>query len=126
MVVPIAHKVNLTHLDEIHGRQGTAGQFLQGDAYPAVARTLMEGFEIGVKLLRFAETVLRAAESHRPNVLADYLYDLAQTYSSFYQNLPVLKSGEGVRESRLRLSDLTARTMRQGLDLLGIETMERI
>ena len=68
----------------------------------------------------------RAAENFRPSQLADYLFDLAQSYSSFYQNLPFLKADEGVRESRVRLCDVTARTLRCGLDLLGIETPARI
>jgi arginyl-tRNA synthetase len=67
-----------------------------------------------------------AAENYRPNILADYLYDLAQAYSSFYQNVPFLKADEGIRESRIRLCRLTASVLRQGLDLLGIETPDRL
>ncbi len=78
------------------------------------------------RLLRFPSVVLRATQLYRPSILADYLYDLAQTYSSFYQNLPFLKAEEGVRESRIRLCGLTARTLRTGLELLGIETPDRI
>ncbi len=81
---------------------------------------------LAIKLLRFPEAVLRAAEHYRPNLLADYLFDLAQAYSTFYQNVPFLKAETGVRESRVRLCDITARTLRCGLHLLGIETPERI
>ena len=81
---------------------------------------------IAVKLSRFPAAVHAAAANYRPNILADYLYDLAQIYSSFYQNVPFLKAEEGVRESRIRLCRATAATLRQGLDLLGIETPERI
>ena len=81
---------------------------------------------LAVKLLRFPAAVLGAAENYRPNLLADYLFDLAQAYSSFYQNVPFLKAAADVRESRVRLCDITARTLRRGLDLLGIETPERI
>ena len=81
---------------------------------------------LGIKLLRFPDVLERAAENFRPSQLADYLFDLAQAYSSFYQNLPFLKADEGVRESRVRLCDVTARTLRRGLDLLGIETPARI
>jgi arginyl-tRNA synthetase len=59
-------------------------------------------------------------------LLADYLFDLAQLYSRFYQNVPFLKADEGVRESRVRLCNLVARTLRTGLQLLGIETPDRI
>ena len=81
---------------------------------------------LAVRLLRFPEAVIHAAETFKPNLLADYLYDLAQTYSTFYQNVPFLKAEEGLRESRVRLCELTMKTLRQGLSLLGIETPERI
>ncbi len=81
---------------------------------------------LALRLLRFPDTVASACESFRPNYLADYLYELAQVYSTFYQTVPFLKAEEGVRESRVRLCDLVARTLRQGLSLLGIETPERI
>ncbi|MDZ4199642.1 MAG: arginine--tRNA ligase [Kiritimatiellia bacterium] len=81
---------------------------------------------LALRLLRFPTAVLLAAEGFRPNVLADHLYDLAQTYSSFYQNVPFLKAEPGVRESRIRLCEATLRVLRKGLDLLGIETPERI
>ena len=81
---------------------------------------------LAVRLIRFADTLRAAAESYRPNVLCDYLFDLAQTYSSFHQSVPVLKSDDGLRQSRLRLADLTARTLRTGLGLLGIESPDRI
>jgi arginyl-tRNA synthetase len=81
---------------------------------------------LAVKLLRFPDVVVRAAANFRPNQLADYLFDLAQTYSTFYQNVPFLKAEAGVRESRVRLCDITAQTLRCGLNLLGIETPDRI
>lgn len=81
---------------------------------------------LAVRLARFPDVVIRAAASYKPNALADYLFDLAQVYSNFYQNVPFLKADEGVRESRVRLCDVTARILKQGLSLLGIETLERI
>lgn len=81
---------------------------------------------LALQLVRFAPSVVRATELRRPSLLADYLYDLAQTYSSFYQNVPFLKAEEGVRESRIRLCGLVVRVLRQGLTLLGIETPNRI
>jgi arginyl-tRNA synthetase len=81
---------------------------------------------LAIKLSRFPAAVNGAAENYRPNILADYLYDLAQLYSSFYQNVPFLKAEEGVRESRIRLCRVTASVLKQGLELLGIETRERI
>ncbi len=81
---------------------------------------------IALVLSRYPEAVTRAAELSRPSVLADYLYELARTYSSFYQNVPFLKAEPGRRESRLRVSAMVARTLREGLEILGIETPERI
>ncbi len=81
---------------------------------------------LALRLTRFPGTIMRAVELLRPSILADYLYDLAQTYSSFYQNVPFLKAPAGVRESRVRLGGLVASVLRQGLDLLGIETPDRI
>ncbi len=82
--------------------------------------------KLAIKISRFPAAVRAAAENYRPNILADYLYDLAQIYSSFYQNVPFLKAKEGVRESRIRLCRVTAQILKQGLSLLGIETRERI
>jgi arginyl-tRNA synthetase len=78
------------------------------------------------RLLRFADVLGRAANQFRPNLLADYLFDLAQFYSRFYQNVPFLKADEGIRESRVRLCGLVDRTLRTGLNLLGINTPDRI
>jgi arginyl-tRNA synthetase len=81
---------------------------------------------LALKLIRFPEAVLRAAEDYRPSVVTEYLFDLAQAYSGFYQNVPFLKAEEGARESRVRLCGVVERVLKQGLDLLGIETPERI
>ena len=81
---------------------------------------------LAIRLARFPDVIMDAVRACKPNVLCDYLFELAQTYSSFYQNVPFLKAEEGVRESRVRLCELTARTIQQGLHLLGIETLERI
>lgn len=78
------------------------------------------------RLVRFPGIVTRAAAAYKPNIVCEYLFDLAQVYSTFYQTVPFLKADDGVRESRVRLCDLTARVLKQGLDLLGIEAPERI
>ena len=81
---------------------------------------------LAIKLLCFGDVVLAAANAYRPSMLADYLFELAQTYSSFYQNVPFLKAADGVRESRMRLCQIVASVLRHGLSLFGIETPERI
>ena len=80
-----------------------------------------------LKMAQFNEVFQAALGHYRPNLLADYLYELAQLNSSFYQNLPkFLDTDEGLRESRIKLCSLVAAILRRGLDLLGIRTPERI
>ncbi len=78
------------------------------------------------KLAQYGETVPQVLEDFRPNLLANYLYDLASTFHSFFEACPVLKSEGATRESRLALCDLTGRVLRQGLGLLGIGTPEKM
>ena len=61
-----------------------------------------------------------------PNRLCDYLYQLSDKFNKFYENCPVLKSEEPARTSRLMLCDLTAKTLKLGLSLLGIKVLERM
>jgi len=82
--------------------------------------------ELAMKILRLPDVLVRAANAYKPSTVADYLYDLAQCYSSFYQNVPFLKAEEGIRESRVKLCGITAKVLQCGLNLLGIETPNRI
>lgn len=95
------------------------------DAYPLILAEAIER-ELAFKIATFPSTVKKAALTYRPCVLADYLFELSQTYSSFYQRVPFLKAEEGVRESRIRLCGLVALVLSKGLSLLGVETPERI
>ena len=82
---------------------------------------------LGLKLLQYAETVPIVLDDFRPNILANYLYELANTYHSFYEACPVLKAPTPAqRASRLLLSSLTARTLSHGLSLLGIRCPEKM
>lgn len=82
--------------------------------------------ELALKLLRFPETIVRAAESYKPNILADYLFTLSQIYSRFYQSSPVLKADEATRDSRVKLCAMVSTVLGKGLRLLGIRTPRRI
>jgi arginyl-tRNA synthetase len=62
----------------------------------------------------------------RPNILANYLFELANSFHAFYEACPVLKSEEPARSSRLVLCDLTGRVLQRGLDLLGIKVPEKM
>ena len=89
---------------------------------------LSEDAEINLakKLCQFGEIVPQVLNDFRPNVLATYLFELSNGFHSFYEACPVLKSEEPVRSSRLALSDLVARVLQRGLDLLGIKVPERM
>ena len=81
---------------------------------------------LALQLLEFPGAVVRAAEAYKPSVLADYLFQTAQLYSSFYQSSPILKSEDPVRGARLRLCALFGEVLKTGLGLLGIETPSHI
>ncbi len=82
---------------------------------------------LGVRILRLPETLELAAADLKPNVLTDYLFALANEFSTFFEGCPVLKAeSPSRRDSRLALCDLTARTLQLGLGLLGIRTVERM
>lgn len=83
--------------------------------------------ELGNKLLQFSEVLEVVAQKGLPNLLCNYLYELAGTFSAFYEQCPVLTAeSEALKQSRLQLSWLTARTLKSGLGLLGIQTLERM
>ena len=82
---------------------------------------------LSLQLLRFSEALEGVMTEHRPNVLTDYLFATAQTFSTFFQECPVLRAAdEEIRTSRLLLCDLTARVISTGLGLLGIKTCEQM
>jgi arginyl-tRNA synthetase len=82
---------------------------------------------LGVRILRYPEVLELAASELKPNILADYLFDLANALSTFYQECPVLKAESAERrQSRLALIDLTARTLKSGLHLLGIGVLDEM
>ena len=84
--------------------------------------------QLAVKALRFEETLQQVMKDAQPNLLCNYLYELASLYMTFYEACPILKDGvePAQRDSRLMLSIFTSRLLKQGLDLLGIEVMERM
>ena len=97
------------------------------DAQKAKVR-LIEPAELALagKLLDFGDSVQLAAEEYRPHFICNYLFELATLFHRFYELCPVLSSEAAVRDSRLLLSDLTARTLREGLHLLGIDVVEQM
>lgn len=111
------------------------GIFARGGIDPAALRAqagelrLEHPAERGLarELNRFAEALDAVVVDYRPHFLTTYLFNLAERYSTFFENCPVLKAPDNAtRNSRLLLCDLTARIIKQGLQLLGIQVMERM
>ncbi len=95
---------------------------------PKAEITLADAAETALArhLLNFGIMLEAVAEEHRPNYLCNYLYELAGHFARFYENCPVLKAEASTRASRLVLCDLTAQVLKQGLGLLGIETLDQM
>lgn len=125
--------------DKALALEGNSGPYLQY-AYARVCSLLEKAGEangdfaivtpsekrLALQLLEFPGAVVRAAEAYKPSVLADYLFQTAQLYSSFYQNSPILKSEDSVKNARLRLCSLFGEVLKTGLSLLGIATPNHI
>jgi arginyl-tRNA synthetase len=96
-------------------------------ARPAIALSHPAERALAVRLLRLPEVLELAALELKPNIVTDYLFDLANSYSTFFDECPVLKAeSTGRRDSRLALCDLTARTLKFGLELLGIDVVDQM
>lgn len=113
-----------TRVQSIFRKAGVAPESLQA---PVLIASEQEK-ALAIKLLQFSEVLDQVAREALPHLLCTYLYDLASLYMSFYEACPILKEGvePAVRDSRLRLCHLVARTLEQGLGLLGIEVMDRM
>jgi len=96
---------------------------------PAAAQIRLEAPQevaLARHLLNFGIILEGVAEEYRPNFLCNYLFELAGYFTGFYENCPVLKAEAESRASRLAICDLTARVLKQGLEVLGIETLDQM
>jgi len=101
----------------------------EGFSYQSSAISLNQPqeFALAKHLLNFGLVLEAAADEYRPNFICTYLFELAGHFTSFYENCPVLKADSAeMRNSRLVLCDLTARVLKQGLEVLGIEVLEQM
>jgi len=100
-----------------------------GESVPKIDTLILSDFaemNLAKRLCQFAEIVPQVLNDFRPNILANYLFELANSFHTFYEACPVLKSEEPVRSSRLALCDLSGRVLQHGLDLLGIKVPEKM
>ncbi|TCT15957.1 arginine--tRNA ligase [Bibersteinia trehalosi] len=111
-----------TRIRSIFSRAGIDADSVVGD----IAINEEKERALAVKLLQFEEAVSTVAKDGTPHVLCQYIYELAGIFSSFYEACPILNAEENVKNSRLKLANLTAKTLKQGLDLLGIKTAEKM
>ncbi|MEH6543212.1 MAG: arginine--tRNA ligase [Porticoccaceae bacterium] len=111
-----------TRIQSIFRKAGISGE----DSNAAIVITEEQEKKLALQLLGFSDTLEQVAREAYPHVLCTYLYDLASAFMSFYEHCPILKDhiDAPTRDSRLAMCKVTARTLSQGLDLLGIETME--
>ena len=82
--------------------------------------------QLALKLLQLSEAIDNVAKDGAPNLLCNYLYELAGHFMNFYEACPIMKADDATKQSRLKLSKLTADTLKTGLQLLGIEVMDRM
>jgi len=100
-----------------------------GEPAPKIDKLILRDpseINLAKRLCQFAEIVPQVLNDFRPNILANYLFELANSFHTFYEACPVLKSDEPVRSSRLALCDLSGRVLQRGLDLLGIKVPEKM
>jgi arginyl-tRNA synthetase len=128
--------------DKMLSLQGNTAPYLQnayvrirsifrkaGESLPKIDKLILgDSAEINLakRLCQFAEIVPQVLNDFRPNVLANYLFELANSFHTFYEACPVLKAEEPARGSRLALCDLTGRVLQCGLDLLGIKVPDKM
>jgi arginyl-tRNA synthetase len=110
-----------TRIRSIFRKAGAEGQ---GAPPPQFALQAAEEIALARRLLDFGLVLELVAQDYRPNFLCNYLYELAGHFTRFYEICPVLKAEDPARQTRLALCDLTARVLKQGLEVLGIETTE--
>ena len=128
--------------DKMLSLQGNTAPYLQnayvrirsifrkgGESAPEMDKfVLADSAEINLakRLCQFAETVPQVLNDFRPNILANYLFEVANSFHAFYEACPVLKSEEPARSSRLALCELTGRVLQKGLELLGSKVPEKM
>ena len=113
-----------TRIRSIFRKAGDSSQLSTLNPQPSL--NAPEELALAKHLLNFGLTLEAVADDYRPNFLCNYLYDLSGHFARFYEACPVLKAEGAERATRLTLCDVTARVLKQGLDVLGIEVLEQM
>jgi arginyl-tRNA synthetase len=112
-----------TRVASIFDKAGLDMNSIQGD----VKLDSEKEKDLATKLMQFPEILERISQRGQPHTLCSYVYEVAGLFSSFYEHCPILAAdNEEQKQSRLRLAALAGKTIKQGLNLLGIETLERM
>jgi arginyl-tRNA synthetase len=115
------------YLQYAHARIRSIFRRAEGTAPGTIVINAPEERALAIALTGFGAAISSAADTLQPHKLATYLFDLAQAFTGFYEACPILRAeNEAVKQSRLALADLSARTLATGLDLLGIEAPEQM
>lgn len=85
-----------------------------------------EELDLMRKIYQFSEIIIKSAKQYSPNFITTYLYELASIYNLFYQKYPILKAENNAKKTRLILTQATANTIKKGLEILGIKTLEKM
>ena len=116
------------YIQYAYTRMRSIGRRAAAEGFPTAPPSITQPAEraLARRLLEYGAAVEKVAETCRPHILCEYLYELSGAVSTFYNEVPVLKAEPAERGSRLGLLDLAARTLQHGLSLLGIEVPERM
>ena len=109
----------------IYRKGGVNAESISDDPSPFVFEHDAER-ALALKLCQFGEAIDETMVDYKPNLLCQYLFELTDRFYSFYENCKVLDVEEELRDSRLQLCELVARTIQTGLSLLGINTVDRM
>jgi arginyl-tRNA synthetase len=96
------------------------------DSNAEITLTEPQEAALALKNLQFSEALTQYLDDYQANILCNYLFELAGSFMTFYEHCPILGADADLKASRLRLSQITSETLSTGLNLLGIETVERM
>ncbi len=115
---------NYARIQSVKRKASESGFVLNFEKNPKI--TTLEEKNLATELLKFPLAVIKSAESKKPNLVADYLFELAQKFSSFYNSTNILKAKDEEKYTRLLLIDRVGFVLKTGLDLLGIGVVDRM